>query len=91
MLLRLEFFYSPYCPRCRQAREHLRSIAADWPAGELSLSELDVLQHLDRAVAAGVLRTPALAINGELVAGPVPARRRLESMLRRRRSRGAPG
>ncbi len=85
MPLRLELFYSPYCPRCRQARALLRSVAADWPAEDLQLEELDVLQELDRAVTAGIFRTPALLIDGVLQPGSVPARRHIEAMLRQRR------
>ena len=84
MAVHLELFYSPFCPRCHKAREQVRSFAASWPAERLQLRELDVLQELERAVAVGVLQTPALAIDGELVAGPVPSKRALETLLRER-------
>ncbi|MGH8130819.1 MAG: glutaredoxin family protein [Steroidobacteraceae bacterium] len=84
MAVNLELFYSPYCPRCRKARRELSALAAEWPAGQLSLREIDVVQALDRAVAVGVQRTPALAIDGQLVAGPVPSTRELETMVRQR-------
>jgi len=84
MAVSLELFYSPYCPRCRKAREEVRSFAARWPAERLRLCELDVLRELDRAVAVGVLQTPALAVDGKLIAGPVPSRNALEKLLRQR-------
>jgi len=84
MAVSLELFYSPYCPRCRKAREQVRSFAARWPAERLRLRELDVLKELDRAVAVGVLQTPALAVDGKLIAGPVPSRNALEKLLRQR-------
>lgn len=84
MVIHLELFYSPYCSRCRKAREQVRSFAANWPPERVQFRELDVLQELDRAVAAGVLQTPALAIDGQLIAGPVPTPRALEALLRQR-------
>jgi protein-disulfide isomerase len=84
MALHLELFYSPYCSRCRKARQQVRSLAAAWPSERLQFRELDVLQELDRAVSLGVLQTPALAIDGELIAGPVPSPRALETLLRQR-------
>ena len=84
MALELEFFYSPYCPRCRKARKDVRSLAAAWPAARLRYRERDVLEDLERAVAVGVLQTPALAIDGRLIAGPVPSRKALEKLLRQR-------
>ena len=84
MAVHLELFYSPYCSRCRKARRQVRSLAAAWSEEHLQFRELDVLQELDRAVALGVLQTPALAIDGELIAGPVPSSQALETLLRRR-------
>lgn len=81
MAVHLELFYSPYCSRCRKARERVRAFAADWPAERLRFRELDVLQELDRAVAVGVLQTPALAVDGQLIAGSVPSPRALEKLL----------
>lgn len=89
MAVRLELFYSPYCSRCRKAREQVRSFAAAWSGEHLHFRELDVLKELDRAVAVGVLQTPALAIDGELIAGPVPSARALKTLLRQRLKRQA--
>lgn len=84
MTIKLELFYSPYCPRCRKARERVRSIATNWPAGCLEVHELDVVKELDRAVTRGVMQTPALAIDGELVVGPLPSLDSLQTLLRQR-------
>jgi len=84
LAVHLELFYSPYCPRCRRACRQLRALATAWPSEQLQLSELDVVQELDRAVALGVQRTPSLAIDGELLAGPVPAPGALDALVRQR-------
>lgn len=83
MAVELELFYSPYCTRCRKARAQLRALAESWPSAQIQLRERDVLDELDRAVAVGVMRTPALAIDGRLIAG-VPSRRALQKLLRER-------
>lgn len=78
----LELFYSPYCLHCRKAREQLRVLAGAWSKAGLRLREHDVLEEVDRAVAIGVRKTPALAIDGKLIAGSIPSRRVLERLLR---------
>lgn len=90
MAMHVELFYSRYCPRCRKAREQVRSLVAHWSTQRLQFRELDVLQELDRAVAVGVLQTPALAIDGQLIAGPVPSPRALKTLLRHRLKRQDP-
>lgn len=84
MTVQVELFYSPYCARCRNARAQLRAFTALWQAEGLQFRERDVLVELDRAVAVGVLQTPALAIDGRLIAGPVPSPRALKKLLRER-------
>ncbi len=84
MAVRLELFYSPYCPHCGRARALLRALAAVWPPGALQLRELDVVEEIERAVALGVVRTPTLAIDGTLLAGRVISRKALEKLLRER-------
>ncbi|MGH8131266.1 MAG: glutaredoxin family protein [Steroidobacteraceae bacterium] len=82
MIVNLELFYSPYCSRCHKARQQLRALTTAWPDGELVLREHDVVKALARAVAVGVRATPALAIDGELLAGPVPSPRALRALIR---------
>lgn len=84
MTVRLELFYSPYCPHCGKARALLKAFAADWPTGSLQLREWDVVAEIERAVALGVVRTPALAIDGRLLTGAVPSRKALKKLLHER-------
>lgn len=84
MTVNLQLFYSPYCSRCRNARRQLRAFATAWPGGELALREHDVVNSLDLAVALGVRTTPALAIDSELLPGPVPSPRALRALVRQR-------
>lgn len=82
--VRLDLFYSPYCPHCGKARALLKALISDFPPGSLQLCELDVVEEIDRAVALGVMRTPALVVDGVLTDGAVMTRRALGKLLRER-------
>ena len=64
----LELFYSPYCGRCKAARRHLQKFLSAAGDSGLNYRERDVIKDLDRAVEVGVTATPALVIDGKLVA-----------------------
>lgn len=63
----LHLYYAPHCPHCRGAaavvEEAARALRLDVP-----VQERNVVEHLDAAVAAGVRQTPALTLNGRLIA-----------------------
>jgi len=63
----LHLYYAPHCPICQGAKA-----VVEQAAGALKLDnpvqERNVVEHLDEAVAAGVRRTPALTLNGRLIA-----------------------
>jgi len=62
----------------------MRAVVASWPAAQVSYREINVLEDLERAVALGVLQTPALVIDGALVAVPMSSRRTIGQSLRQR-------
>ncbi|HKT31041.1 MAG TPA: thioredoxin family protein [Gammaproteobacteria bacterium] len=68
MPLNVELFISPYCRRCEGVRKSLRAVLSGLPADVAHVEERNVLEHLDRAVELGVTATPALALNGTLMA-----------------------
>lgn len=63
--MQIDLFYAPYCNSCRRVRSLLRRLAATQHE-RLVFRELDVVEHLDEAVTAGVLRTPAVVIDGQV-------------------------
>lgn len=63
--MQISLFYAPYCSSCRRVRPLLRRLAAA-QREKVVLRELDVVEHLDEAVSAGVLRTPAVVIDGKV-------------------------
>lgn len=86
MPVRIEVFAAPGCSACAQARAMLKAVAGEF--GEASWREVDVLAEIDYAVALGVVNTPAIAIDGELVFAALPNARRLRAELARRCGRG---
>lgn len=81
MAVKVELFTSDMCPRCDQAKEGLRTVIDELGAEHFDLCLVNVVKHLDRAVELGVLSTPAIAIEGELVFAPVPGRKQLKAAL----------
>ncbi|WJW76433.1 thioredoxin family protein [Thiohalobacter sp. IOR34] len=88
MSIEIEIFSSPGCNKCGQAREVLRKLAEEVGSGRIAWREVNVLDELDYAVSLGVLSTPAIAIDGELVFTGLPSIRRLRTELDRRLSGG---
>jgi len=86
MTVKVEVFTAPGCSKCGQAKEVLRRLAEE--LGGVEWREVNVLEDLDRAVALGVLSTPAIAIDGELVYTGLPSAARLRAELERRLAAG---
>lgn len=85
MAVRIEIFAAPGCNACAQARTLLKAVAEEFD--EVSWREVDVVQEVDYAVALGILATPAIAIDGELVFASLPNARKLRAELARRCAR----
>ncbi len=81
MTLTVEVFASPGCRLCGKARAQLRALATELGGDALQWREVNVLEELDHAVDLGVLSTPAIAIDGELVFTGLPSRKRLRAEL----------
>ena len=64
MTVQIDLFYAPFCNACRRVRPKLKRLAA--PHTEIRLRELDVIEHLDDAVRAGVRTTPTVVVNGQI-------------------------
>ncbi len=81
----VEFFFAGGCSNCAKAREALREVAQSAP--NVEWREIDVGKNPRLAVDAGVVGTPAVAIDGALVfkSAPAPAdlRSAIEAQLRK--------
>ncbi len=81
MTTRVELFTSNVCPRCAQARTVLRELVDEFDEGLFELRFVDVVDQLDYAVEIGVMTTPALAVDGELLCAALPGKRKLRELL----------
>ena len=84
MGIKVEVFSSPGCSKCGHARELLKKIALEKGEQNLSWREVNILEELDYAVQLGVLSTPAIAIDGELLFTGLPSARKLQAVLEQR-------
>lgn len=83
-MLRLEVFSSPGCGKCAQARALLKTVADALGADTVTWRDVDILEEMDYAVEVGVMTSPAIAIDGELVFSSLPSADRLRAELVRR-------
>lgn len=83
--IKVEYFYAGGCSRCAEARQALKDAAQF--AGDVEWEEVDVGRSPLRAVDLGVVATPAIAIDGELVFTSPPTSRQLTDAVKARLSR----
>ncbi len=87
--MNIEIFSSPGCGKCGHAKTRLQRLVEELSArgvAELHWREVDILQEMDYAVGLGVLSTPSLAIDGELVFTSLPSEKRLRREIEDRLS-----
>ncbi len=93
MAIKLELFTAPGCDRCAKARQSVQGLVDALGAERLEWCAVDVLDEIDYAVSLGILSTPAIAIDGELVFTSLPSlkklRRELQERLQSERDCGA--
>lgn len=80
--LTVEFFFAGGCSKCAKARSALREAAE--AAGQVEWKEVDIGSNPNRAVDVGVVSTPAVAINGDLVFRTAPTASELKSAIQSR-------
>lgn len=82
MSIEVELFTGNVCANCALARERLETVIAQLGSEYFELLVIDVVGQIDHAVAIGVVATPAIAINGELVFTGLPGFKPLLTELR---------
>lgn len=83
-MIKVEIFSSPGCGKCSHAKTLLRQLADE--IGGVEWREVNVLNELDYAVSLGVLSTPAIAIDGELIFSSLPSAAKLRAVLEQRKA-----
>jgi len=72
------------CGRCQQARTLTRDVITELGDGRVAYREINVVDEIDYAVRLGVLSTPAIALNGELVFAAPPSKGKLRQAILQR-------
>lgn len=80
----IELFSASTCQRCGDAKKRIQSLVKQLGDDRVEYRELDVLEQLDYAVSLGILSTPSIAINGELVFSAMPSLKRFRDELQKR-------
>ena len=81
MAINVDVFSSPGCGKCGHAKEVLRKLVEELGEEKVSWRDVNILEDIDYAVELGVLSTPSIAINGELVFKSLPSAKRLRDVL----------
>lgn len=79
--MKVEVLYAPGCSKCLRELPMLRAAAASVVA-ELEWQEIDIAQAIDYAVELGVMKPPAVAINGKLAFIALPSADALANAMR---------
>jgi hypothetical protein len=81
--MNIEFFFAAGCNRCAATRAELQAAAEALP--DVHWCEVDIGKEPMRAVDAGVVSTPAVAIEGDLVFRTSPTASALKAAIEARR------
>lgn len=65
------------CGRCQKTKTLAKEVIAELNDSRVCYREINVVQDIDYAVQLGVMSTPAIALNGELVFASPPSRAKL--------------
>jgi len=80
-MTKIEVFTAPGCGKCGKAKDELEIIVNKLGNEKFEWREVNILQEMDYAIELGVLSTPSIAINGELVFTALPSARQLLQAL----------
>lgn len=83
-MIRVEVFSSPGCGKCGQAKTLLKAVAEELGADKVQWRDVNILEEMDYAVELGVMVSPSIAIDGELVFSSLPSAAKLRAELERR-------
>lgn len=80
-MIKVEVFSSPGCGKCKQSINILKALAEEIGHDKVMWREVNILEEMDYAVALGVMSSPSIAIEGELVFSSLPSAGKLRSAL----------
>lgn len=83
-MINVEVFSSPGCGKCSHAKDVLRKLAEEFGENKIQWREVNILDEMDYAVELGVLSTPSIVIDSELVFLSLPSAKKLRAELENR-------
>ncbi len=86
-MIKVEVFSAPGCSKCSHAKSVLQKLVSELGENKIQWREVNILDELDYAVELGVLTTPAIAINDELMFTGLPSAKKLRAELESRLAR----
>jgi len=80
-MTKIEVFTAPGCGKCGKAKDELETIVNQLGNEKFEWREVNILREMDYAIELGVLSTPSIAIDGELVFTSLPSVKKLLQVL----------
>jgi glutaredoxin len=77
--MKITFYHSPLCPRCRAARKNLLGILEN--RREIEFEEIDVLCHPLKTLSDGIRIFPALKFEERVLSGFFLSKEKIRSFL----------
>lgn len=82
-MISIEIFSSPGCGKCVQAKAVLKEVVEVF-SDKVTWREVSILDEMDYAIDLGIMASPAIVINGELIFTSLPSASKLSAEILRR-------
>lgn len=87
MSIKVEVFSTPGCSTCARSRDALKAVVEAFGHDKVTWREVKVVDEIEYAVELGVMVSPSIAIDGELVFPTLPTATKLKEALIQRLAR----
>ena len=87
-LVVVEVLTASGCGRCQKAKSLVKDVISELDDANIQYREINVVEEIDYAVSLGILSTPAIALNNELVFAALPSKAKLQQAIRERLRNG---
>jgi len=81
--LTVEVLTASDCSNCQRTKSLVKEVIAELDDNRIEYREVNVVEEIDYAVSLGVLRIPAIALNGNLVFSSHPTAVKLRLAIQR--------
>ncbi|HED35407.1 MAG TPA: glutaredoxin [Gammaproteobacteria bacterium] len=81
MSIKVEVFSAPNCNICGKATEILKALSNEIGDEKIAWRKVNVVEEIDLAVSLGIISTPSIVIDDELVFSGLPTTSKLREAL----------